>query len=191
MIVAPPSSPSQGRIKNEEEIKRGVVFSVRSTGRRRSGEEGEESQGADGRDLDLVRWYRFASSPYWALSLSPSVFLCVCVCVSLSPPLSPSLSLSLSLSHHVLVGLGLPLLGCGEGGKPQYGERMSENRPHVHPFCFFSPSSLFLFQLLYSLKTRDNQTSVGGRRAGALTRPPPGSHQHLRESSVPYAVHPR
>lgn len=27
---------------------------------------------------------------------------------------------------------------------------MSEYRLHVHPFCFFSPSSLFLFQLLYA-----------------------------------------
>lgn len=27
---------------------------------------------------------------------------------------------------------------------------MSENRPQVHPLSFFSPSSLFLFQLLYA-----------------------------------------
>lgn len=39
---------------------------------------------------------------------------------------------------------------------------MSEYRSHVHPLSFFSPSSLFLFQLLYALKTRNNQTSVGG-----------------------------
>lgn len=66
------------------------------------------------------------------------------------------------LSHHILVGLSLPMVRGGEGTKPQYGERVSKHRPHVHPLSFFSPSSLFLFQLLYALKMRDNQTSVGG-----------------------------
>lgn len=51
----------------------------------------------------------------------------------------------------------------GERTKPQKGERVSEYRPHVHPLSFFRPSSLFLFQLLYALKMRDNQTSVGVR----------------------------
>lgn len=53
-------------------------------------------------------------------------------------------------SHHILVGLSLPVVGGGERAKPQYGERVSEYRPHVHPLSFFSPSSLFLFQLLYA-----------------------------------------
>lgn len=66
------------------------------------------------------------------------------------------------LSHHILVGLCLPVVRGGEGTKPQYGERVSEHCPHVHPLSFFSPSSLFLFQLLYALKMRDNQTSVEG-----------------------------
>lgn len=66
------------------------------------------------------------------------------------------------LSHHILVGLSLPMVRGGEGTKPQYGERVSKHCPHVHPLSFFSPSSLFLFQLLYALKMRDNQTSVGG-----------------------------
>lgn len=65
-------------------------------------------------------------------------------------------------SHHILVGLSLPMVRGGERTKPQYGERVSKNRPHVHPLSFFCPSSLFLFQLLYALKMRDNQTSVGG-----------------------------
>ena len=63
--------------------------------------------------------------------------------------------------HHILVGLSLPMVRGGEGAKPQQGERVSKYCPHVHPLSFFSPSSLFLFQLLYALKMRDNQTSVG------------------------------
>lgn len=64
------------------------------------------------------------------------------------------------LSYHILICLSLAMVRGGEGTKPQQGERVSKHRPHVHPFSFFSPSSLFLFQLLYSLKTRDNHTSV-------------------------------
>lgn len=83
-------------------------------------------------------------------------------------------------SHHILVGLSLPVVGGGERAKPQYGERVSEYRPHVHPLSFFSPSSLFLFQLLYALKTRDNQTSVG-----VLLRPSDHSNHKLQ---IPISV---
>lgn len=43
---------------------------------------------------------------------------------------------------------------------------MAKNGFQVHPFCFFSPSSLFLFQLLYSLKTRTTTLQSYAYRCG-------------------------
>lgn len=85
------------------------------------------------------------------------------------------------ISHHILVGLSLAVVGGGEGTKPQQGERVSKYGPHVHPLSFFSPSSLFLFQLLYALKTRDNQTSVW--RTGESFNQLPNSHFYLKSQS--------
>lgn len=38
---------------------------------------------------------------------------------------------------------------------------MAKNGFHVHPFCFFSPSSLFLFQLFYSRLIRADGVHLG------------------------------
>lgn len=60
-------------------------------------------------------------------------------------------------SDHIQVGVSFPVVRCRKRTKPCYWEGVSKYRLHVHPFSFFSPSSLFLFQLLYALKTRNNQ----------------------------------
>lgn len=63
-------------------------------------------------------------------------------------------------SDHILVRVCLPLVWSGKGAGPAQRERVAKNSFHVHPLCFFSPSSLFLFQLFYSLKTRTIILSV-------------------------------
>lgn len=40
---------------------------------------------------------------------------------------------------------------------------MAENGFHVHPLCFFSPSSLFLFQLFYSRLVRADGVHLGSK----------------------------
>lgn len=54
---------------------------------------------------------------------------------------------------HILIGVCFSLIRSGKWAKPNYRERVAKYCFHVHPFCFFSPSSLFFFQLFYSLKT--------------------------------------
>lgn len=63
-------------------------------------------------------------------------------------------------SDHILVRVCLPLVWRGKGAGPAERKGVAKNGFHVHPFCFFSPSSLFLFQLFYSLKTRTIILSV-------------------------------
>lgn len=67
-------------------------------------------------------------------------------------------------SDHVLVRVRLALVRCGKGAGPAQREGVAEHCFHVHPLCFFSPSSLFLFQLFYSLKTRTTTLQSGPHR---------------------------
>lgn len=54
---------------------------------------------------------------------------------------------------HILIWVCFSLVWSSKWAKPNYRERMAKYCFHVHPFGFFSPSSLFFFQLFYSLKT--------------------------------------
>lgn len=89
-----------------------------------------------------------------------ALFCCCCFFVP-SPPKNGS--------DHILVRVGLPMAWLGKRAKPCYREGVSEYRLHVHPLSFFSPSSLFLFQLLYALKNeRQPQLQCGPDKLGMI-----------------------
>lgn len=73
-------------------------------------------------------------------------------------------------SDHILVWVCFSLVWSCEWAKPCYREGMAKYCFHVHPLCFFSPSSLFLFQLFYSLETETSHfqsNSFGSSVPGA------------------------
>lgn len=79
------------------------------------------------------------------------------------------LGLRFQSSDHILVWVGFPMARLGKRAKPCYREGVSENRLQVHPLSFFSPSSLFLFQLLYALKNeRQPQLQCGPDKLGII-----------------------